>query len=501
MLIWMAAAENDALPGGKVGGVGDVMRDLPTALAAQGHRVVVFTPSYGRFHHIQGSERTASIRMDFAGRSRVAALYRVPSRTDGIEQYVIEHSLITARQPGRIYFDDGASDPFASDATRFSFFSAAIAAWTEQTAQPPDVLHAHDWHLGALFFLRRFGRGYRALRRARCVFSIHNLAYQGIRPLRGHPSALESWFPQISYTRKVVRDTRYADCANLMAISLRLADGINTVSPGYAREILLPSDPRRGFVGGEGLETDLQAADADGRLSGILNGCFYPEPPGRRPGWKTLLDAIERQEGLADPQQLSRLPRRRPRAVLTSIGRITDQKSTLFLQETASGQTALEAILDRVGGDAVLIMLGSGDRAFEQHFATIAAKHDNFLFLRGYAESLSDVLYRAGDLFLMPSSFEPCGISQMLSMRAGQPCVVHAVGGLRDTVHEGVTGFRFSGSSPRAQARQFVAAVARALRVKEDEPSRWRDICRAASEQRFTWRNSAQQYVEKLYAL
>ena len=90
--------------------------------------MVVFTPSYGRFHHIQDSERTASIRMEFAGRSRVAALYRVPSRTDGIEQYVIEHSLITSRQPGRIYFDDGASEPFASDATRFSFFSAAIAA-------------------------------------------------------------------------------------------------------------------------------------------------------------------------------------------------------------------------------------------------------------------------------------------------------------------------------------------------------------------------------------
>ena len=500
MLIWMAAAENDALPGGKVGGVGDVMRDLPAALAAEGHRVAVFAPSYGRFHRLPGSEKVASIRLEFGGQARIAALYRVSPRGESVEQYVVEHGLITAKQPGRIYFDDGPNQPFASDAVRFSFFSAAIAAWAEQSGEPPDVIHAHDWHLGALFFLRRFGKGFQTLRRTRCVFSVHNLAYQGIRPLRGHRSALESWFPGVKYTLKTVRDPRYGDCVNLMAIALRMADGINTVSPGYAREILLPSDPDRGFVGGEGLEVDLQAADAEGKLSGILNGCFYPKPAGRRPGWKALLSAIGAQAGLAAPSRPVRLPARRPQAIMTSIGRITDQKSTLFLQEVRSGQTALEAILEQVGSDALLIMLGSGDAAFERRFAEIAGQFENFLVLRGYAEALSDVLYRAGDLFLMPSSFEPCGISQMLSMRAGQPCVVHAVGGLRDTVREGVTGFRFGGSSPRSQARQFVAAVARALAVKEDEPSRWAEIRRAASEQRFTWQNSARQYVEKLYA-
>lgn len=499
MLIWMAAAENDALPGGKVGGVGDVMRDLPAALAEAGHRVAVFTPSYGRFHRLPGAVRVAGIPLEFGGRRRVAALYRVSAPGAAVTQYVIEHGLLTARHPGRIYFDDGPDEPFASDAGRFTFFSAALAAWVERTDDAPDVVHAHDWHLGGLFFLRRFGKGLRRLRRTRCVFSIHNLAYQGIRPLRGHASSLASWFPGLRYTKRVVVDPRYADCINLMAVAIREADGINAVSPGYAREILRPSDPERGFIGGEGLESDLQTADDDGRLSGILNGCFYPGSKGRRPGWQGLIDAIAAQPGLAEPARLQQLPKRRPPLVMTSIGRVTDQKTALFLQETRRGETALETLLREVGGGGVLIMLGSGDRALERRLAEISGRFDNFLFLRGYAEALSEVMYRAGDLFLMPSSFEPCGISQMLAMRAGQPCVVHAVGGLRDTVREGVTGFRFSGASPRAQARQFVAAVDRAGALRRDEPERWRSICEAAANQRFTWSESARQYVVKLY--
>lgn len=503
MLIWMAAAENDTLPGGKVGGVGDVMRDLPAALAREGHEVCVFTPAYGRFHQLPGSCKVASIPLEFGGRRRMAAMYRVTTDQAGVTTYVIEHGLITAGQPGKIYFDDGPEEPFASDSTRFAFFSAAIAAWLEQAEQAPDVLHAHDWHLGPLFLLRRFGKGLAKLRKTRCVFSIHNLAYQGIRPLKGHHSSLHAWFPDLKYTKKKVVDPRYRDCINLMAIPIRLADGINTVSPGYAREILRPSDPVRGFIGGEGLEDDLSQAKAEGRLCGILNGCVYPGPGGRRPGWKSLLQAVAEVPGLlpgGTHQRMQKLSRRRPRSVLVSIGRITGQKTTLFLQPVDKQQTALEAILQHLGNDGLFIMLGSGDRDMERQLGEVAEQFENFLFLRGYAESLSHLLYRAGDLFLMPSSFEPCGISQMLAMRDGQPCVVHAVGGLRDTVRDGVTGFQFRGRSQRAQARQFVDTVASALAVKQDDPPRWRKICERAAEQRFTWEAAARQYGQKLYA-
>ncbi|MDX1735888.1 MAG: glycogen/starch synthase [Halioglobus sp.] len=503
MLIWMAAAENDALPGGKVGGVGDVMRDLPVALAGEGHEVCVFTPSYGRFHCLPGSRKVASIPIQFGGRRRIAALYQVDAGEPGVTTYVVEHGQITAGHPGKIYFDDGPGDPFASDATRFAFFSAVLAAWAERAEQAPDVIHAHDWHLGPLFLLRRFGKGLTRLRRTRCVFSIHNLAYQGIRPFEGHRSSVRAWFPGLRFTKKTVVDPRYSDCVNLMAAAIRLADGINTVSPGYARDILCPSDPASGFIGGEGLEDDLRQSEIDGRLSGILNGCVYPGPGGRRPGWERLLKAIAEVPGLVtghSRKRLDRLAKRRPPAVLTSIGRITGQKTTLFLQPVSNDETALDAILRQHGQDAVFIMLGSGDPAMERQLEEMAASHENFLFLRGYAESLSHLLYKAGDLFLMPSSFEPCGISQMLAMREGQPCVVHAVGGLRDTVRDGVTGFQFRGSSQRAQARQFVAAVASALALKQDDPSRWRKICECAAQQRFTWEDAARQYLVRLYA-
>jgi len=505
MRIWMAAAENGALRGGKVGGVGDVMRDLPAALVAQGHDVSVLCPAYGVFHRQPGAERAGSIRLAFGGRQRVAALYRLPAQASGVRQFVIEHSLITVGHPGRIYHDDGPHRPFATDAGRFAFFSAALAAWVEQARQPPEVLHLHDWHTGPVLFLRRFDASHRRLRSLRCVFSIHNLAYQGIRPLAGQPSSLESWFPGLAYDRAEVVDPRYPDCVNPMAMGVRLADRINTVSPGYAREILQPSDPDRGFIGGEGLERDLQQAGEAGRLVGILNGCTYPGPVQRRPGWERLRAMIASEPHLfaAYPRVesgLARLPRRRPPVVMLSIGRVTGQKSALFLQEVRPGQTALEAILELPGNDFVFIMLGSGETAMESRLAEIAARADRFLFLRGYSDSLPELLYAGSDLFLMPSSFEPCGISQMLAMRAGTPCVVHAVGGLRDTVRDGINGFSFRGASPTAQGRRFVAAVKRALEMHRNEPGRWKTISEAAATARFTWDAAARRYLSELYA-
>jgi starch synthase len=500
----MVASENGALKGGKVGGIGDVIRDLPLALAARGHEVSVFTPAYGAFNRLPGAQRIAGLHCQFGGSCRRAALHRVPLPGSPVRHFVIEHGLITARHPGRIYHDDGPERPFATDAGRFAFFCAAMAAAVEQAAAPPDVLHLHDWHTGLMLALRRFGGQRTRLQGTRIVFTIHNLAYQGTRPLSGDPSSLEAWFPGARWPSAVVGDTRYRQCVNPLATAIRLADGINTVSPGYAREILRPSDPARGFIGGEGLETDLQAARAEGRLTGILNGCEYPKPRPRRPGWPRLLQAIAAERHLFSGNQealttLRNLPRRRPPAVLLSIGRVTDQKMALFLEPAPGGMPALEAILAGPARAGVMIMLGSGEAALERQLMDIAGRHANFLFLKGYAETLPDRLYAAGDLFLMPSSFEPCGISQMLAMRAGQPCVAHAVGGLRDTIEDGVTGFTFGGRTPRAQARQFLAAVARALELRCSQPERWQKIREAAASRRFTWSAAAERYIGDLY--
>ena len=146
-------------------------------------------------------------------------------------------------------------------------------------------------------------------------------------------------------------------------------------------------------------------------------------------------------------------------------------------------------------------MVGSGEQRLQRRMTEIARVHENFLFLCGYSETFSDMLYAAGDLFLMPSIFEPCGISQMLAMRSGQPCVVHAVGGLKDTVRNGVSGFSFDGDSPEYQASDFVNAVDRALQTRTNDQDRWLQIRHQAEAQRFSWQVAADRYIRELYEI
>ena len=127
------------------------------------------------------------------------------------------------------------------------------------------------------------------------------------------------------------------------------------------------------------------------------------------------------------------------------------------------------------------------------------AEHDNFLFLRGFALELGDAMYQLGSLFCMPSSFEPCGISQLLAMREGTPCLVHQVGGLKDTIAEGVNGFTFTGNSPKQQSQQLLTALQRALAVYHNEPSQWQTLCAQAKNTRFDWHQVAVSYLEQLY--
>ncbi len=264
-------------------------------------------------------------------------------------------------------------------------------------------------------------------------------------------------------------------------------------------------------MGGEGLEELLGEAAAAERLCGILNGCEYAKTRSRRLGWPRVVSLATRlvsrwlEQDKGNPhhelasRHLAALPKRRPRFVLVSISRLVRQKVSLFLESLDDGRSALEHILDKLGSDGVLIMLGSGESHCERAIGEIAARNKRLIFLCGYAESLSDPLYSAGDLFLMPSSFEPCGISQMLAMRAGQPVVAHAVGGLRDTVEDGVTGFLFAGDTPGRQAEKFTEAVARALALRANESEAWQNLRREAAARRFDWASCARETIAKLY--
>ena len=396
---------------------------------------------------------------------------------------------------------------FATDATKFALFGAAAAGFIDRLPDDIDIVHLHDWHAAFYLLMRKYGPHYDRLRDIHTVFTIHNLSYQGMRPLAGDESSLEAWFPGLEYLPAEVGDPSHSGCINPMAAAIRCADRISTVSPTYANEICEPSDDARGFIGGEGLESLLAEARDNGRLVGILNGCYYDGPKGRRPGWQRILGLATDQlndwpDG--DSQRVARktlsgLPKRRPHHVLTSIGRLVRQKAAMFFEEMPDGRTAIEAVVDMLGSHGVLIVLGSGESDYEQRMLDVARSNSRLLFLRGYSETLADPLYRAGDLFLMPSSFEPCGISQMLAMRATQPCVVHGVGGLKDTVEDGRNGFVFDGDSPQEQARNFVATVARALALRDNDDDAWQKICIRAASARFSWRKSAQQTIGLLY--
>ena len=164
-----------------------------------------------------------------------------------------------------------------------------------------------------------------------------------------------------------------------------------------------------------------------------------------------------------------------------------------------NGNSCLENLLAELPGDHVFVMLGSGDAEIEGFLTRISARAGNFLFLKGYSEPLSRMIYALGGLFLMPSSFEPCGIGQMLAMRAGQPCLAHRVGGLKDTIENNVDGFTFAGRDRAHQADAFVSKFRQALSLKRRSPRRWAEIRRSAAARRFSWKDSARQYCEQLY--
>jgi starch synthase len=513
--ILMVAAENGALPGGKVGGIGDVVREIPGALAQRNCTVSVVTPAYGVFDSLDGAKQLQVLRVKFAGRTESLKLFQLDEvGTDKVHHYVIEHPLFSSCGAGRIYCDDPPGQPFKTDASKFALFCLGVAeAIKKGVFAELEVLHLHDWHAAFLSILRRYDTSYRSLQDLRCVYSIHNLAVQGVRPFTNDDSSLEQWYPGLVYERKQLADARWTDSVNPMASAIRLADAVHTVSPSYAGEILLPGDPDHGKHGGEGLDPDLRNARDEKRLFGILNGCDYSQQPvSELIDWPPLLQRMRelvllwasRDAALASSHfiahhSLGLLDDQRPQMLLTSIGRITDQKVGLMRQPTSLGQAALHAALEAMGDEGMLIMVGTGDPDYEQFLSETAAIYRNFIYLRGFSEQLAAALYQQGDLFFMPSSFEPCGISQMLALRAGQPCLVHHVGGLRDTVNDGNTGFAFTGDNPTAQADALVSTVQRALNQFQKKSSKWKTMRKAAAAARFEWAASIDAYIKQLY--
>lgn len=504
------AAENDALAECKAGGMGDVVRDVPRQIAERGDRVQVVVPSYSRLH--QKGRLKGSLNFRLRGLDYVAELYELTPKREiaNITHYAIHHPEIQAGDIAHIYHND-PKEPFFTDAIKFFIFCTAVAQAIKQKAFGKiDIIHLHDWHSSLLLFLKTYHPAYRELSKIRFVYSIHNLAIQGIRPFNSNYSSLSHWFPEVEYDRKALADYRYEDCVNLMAVGIRLADAVHTVSPSYKKDVLLPSSPPE-FIGGESLERDLQQADKGGRLYGILNGSNYSNIRVAESNnlYLNTIRAIfkwlqeESKKYKADflahtGEKVTGLLARPPAFVCASVARLTEQKFYFFKR---SPQVLVEILqrLEKVNG--IFILLGTGAPDYEQLFRDISYKHKNFIFTNGQSEDLIDSIYFESDLYVMPSLFEPCGISQMLAMRNGTPCLVHYTGGLKDTVAHMKTGFVFKGKTYDEKIANFLKSFDLALRTYFEQPEQWKAIQENARKKRFTWKKSVDRYYQDLYGL
>ncbi len=502
------AAENDALANCKAGGMGDVIRDVPRQISERGDLVHVVVPSYSRLHQ----EGTFKTTLDFSlrGLAYTAELYEVKPKKEypNIIHYVIHHPEIEAGDIAHIYHND-PEEPFFTDAVKYFIFCTAVAeAIKEKAFGKLDIVHLHDWHSSLFLFLRAYHKDYKKIKDIRVVYSIHNLAIQGIRPFKDNYSSLQNWFPDITIDYMALMDYRYQDCINLMAVGIRLADAVHTVSPSYKDDVLLPSSPPE-FIGGESLEKDLQKAEEEGRLFGILNGCNYKNINKEEKGFiyrntvKALFRWLQEESKKYKADFLAHTGEKtmeyvdnRPKFIVSSVARLTEQKFYFFKRSPEAFVTILEK-LKKV--DGIFMLLGTGAPEYEELFRELSYKHKNFIFTNGQSENLIDSIYLESDLYFMPSLFEPCGISQMLAMRNGNPCLVHHTGGLKDTVTHMKTGFSFDGDTYDEKIKNMLECFDVALDVYANDKPTWKKMQTAAKKMRFTWEKSVDNYYKYLY--
>ncbi|MEW6677531.1 MAG: glycogen synthase GlgA [Pseudomonadota bacterium] len=457
---------SEAVPLVKTGGLADVSGALPAALRAIGMDCRILLPGYPRVLEVAEGLTPICDLHGLPGHPAARLLEgRMPDGTTPL--YVLDVPAAFDRLGGP-YQDEHGHD-HVDNAWRFAVFSKAAALLASHQSPldwRPDLVHCHDWQTGLVpAYLKFMGESLPSL------MTIHNLAYQGIFP----PATLPLLdLPPASFS---IEGVEYYGNVSFLKAGLYYAWQLSTVSPTYAREI---QQAELG-MGMQGL-----LAQRTSQLTGILNGIDTQDwNPGadhhipcafraRAPGDKRLCkQALQARMGLEQ----------RPDAPLFGlIARMTHQKGLDLVLAVAEG------IIHR-GGQ--LVMLGTGDKLIEQAVRDTCQKHPGqaACFI-GYDEALSHQIEAGSDVFLMPSRFEPCGLNQMYSLRYGTLPIVHATGGLADTVQDGVTGFVFLEPTPHA----LWLAVERALDLYPDKTA-WRRMMKNGMEQDVSWEHSAREYV------
>ncbi|MHB8417562.1 MAG: glycogen synthase GlgA [Myxococcales bacterium] len=465
---------SEVAPWSKTGGLADVASALPLALAGMGHRVTVISPHYASLDRTRFPTASTEVRVRVEVGDGRPVVFEVFEAARGRVRWLFLDDPALFGRPG-LYGERGADYP--DNGLRFGTFGAGALAAARQLGEQPDVVHANDWQTApALLRLAMAG----GISRPATVFTIHNLAFQGLFPRSllgqlGWPESLFDWTKLEFYGN-----------VSFLKAGLLHADALTTVSPTYAEEICTPEH-------GCGLDGVLR--ERRDRLRGILNGMDCVEwDPRRDPALPAHYDqrelkgkvrckaALQRELGLAE-DPLSPL--------FVSVGRLTQQKGTDLL---------LEALDDALLSRAQFAVLGTGEAALETRLHTLAGGHAGRLAaVTGFDEALAHRFEAGGDFFVMPSRFEPCGLNQMYSLRYGTPPIVRATGGLRDTVRDAGadlsegTGFVFGPAEPAALRAALERAVAASTHPRALEELRRRGMAEDNS-----WEASAAQF-EELY--
>ena len=473
MQIVFASAE--CAPFVKTGGLGDVAGSLPAALVRAGAEVIVMVPKYATIkdEYKAQMEHFADFYVSLGWRNEYCGLEKLEH--DGVTYMFVDNERYFARDYPYGFFDDGE---------RFAFFSKAI---TESLQHLPagfecDILHCNDWQTAlAPVFLREFYQGLPLYDRVKTVFSIHNVAFQG----QFSDTVMEDILG-VAHIPAAASQLRCDACSiNYMLGALHYADAITTVSPTYAGEIQTPEF-------GEGLDGVLR--ERSYALQGILNGIdvagFDPATDKRIAANYTVDDRSGKAVCKAKLQEELGLEVRDDRPLMVMVTRLTRQK----------GMDLVMYALDRIlSGGVQVAVLGTGDRDYEDGLRYFQDKYPGTMAARiEFDPALSQRMYAAADMFLMPSKFEPCGLSQIIAMRYGTLPIVRETGGLKDTVQpyneftgEG-TGFSFSNFN----GDEMGDAVFRAARLFWDNREAWDQLVTQAMSQDFSWTRSADKYLD-----
>lgn len=473
MQIVFASAE--CAPFVKTGGLGDVAGSLPAALVRAGAEVIVMVPKYATIkdEYKAQMEHFADFYVSLGWRNEYCGLEKL--ERDGVTYMFVDNERYFARDYPYGFFDDGE---------RFAFFSKAI---TESLQHLPagfecDILHCNDWQTAlAPVLLREFYQGLPLYDRVKTVFSIHNVAFQG----QFSDTVMEDILG-VAHIPAAATQLRCDACSiNYMLGALHYADAITTVSPTYAGEIQTPEF-------GEGLDGVLR--ERSYALQGILNGIdvagFDPATDKRIAANYTIDDRSGKAVCKAKLQEELGLEVRDDRPLMVMVTRLTRQK----------GMDLVMYALDRIlSGGVQVAVLGTGDRDYEDGLRYFQDKYPGTMAARiEFDPALSQRMYAAADMFLMPSKFEPCGLSQIIAMRYGTLPIVRETGGLKDTVipyneftGEG-TGFSFSNFN----GDEMGDAVFRAARLFWDNRDAWNQLVTQAMSQDFSWTRSADKYLD-----